>query len=228
MRLPRLLLRFGRDLLDRGAQRRRSRGGWPDVWATLVLALTSAGSLLEGWKKIASETFGLPGTLGAVVLCLVGAVACVYAISAVTGSGTKQTYRYKSVVRQLAKIGLVVICLVLPFTASSAFDSISPLPSTIYGTLADYDNKPLPNIPVRIMVNGEDVTSPSSFKTDDRGLYKVDATRRISRAAKLRVMCRSGSIDLSLGRKNEAIEKLPDLPKSAVVFFHQIKCEGSQ
>ena len=225
MRLP---LRFGKDLLDRGAERRRSSGGWPDIWATLVLALTSAGSLLEGWKEIASETFGLPGAIGGLVLCLGGAVACVYAISAVTRSKTKPTYQYKSVVRQLAKIGLAVICLMLPFIASRASDSVSPLPRMIYGKLADYDNTPLPNIPVRIIVDGEDVTSPNSFPTDDRGFYQVEAMQRISRAAKLRVPCRSGPIDLKLGRRNETPEKLPDLPPSAVVFFHQIDCEGSK
>jgi len=221
------LTTFAGDLLDRRAGHRQMNGRWVDLPAVILPGIASASAFLDQWKRIVTDSLGVPGALGCVILCATGVAWSIYVISASEWNNTKRFYKFAFVVRQLSKAALFIMMFLFPSMVVRAVDDMRPLPGTIYGEIRDLSNKPVPNVSVRVVDSGEDVTGSGSLATDrPDGFYVVQTTRRVRRAAKLAVGCSQGTIELSLERRYQVKPTRHDLAPSDLFFRHFIRCES--
>lgn len=221
-----LIVQFAQDLVDRRAKRRLSRIGWSDAWAILLSVLSSATLLVEGWRKVGIEFLGMPGTVASVLLCIVGITWAVYVIRATQWDNATRVYRFLSVVRQSAKAALIVLLVMVPRLASKSAIDLWPLPTTIYGELRSHSNTPIPNIVVRVVDHGEDVTDSPSLPSDSDGFYVVVTKRRVRRDATLIAGCSQGPVELTMATSDQIAATRERLDPSAILFRHFIQCEG--
>jgi hypothetical protein len=219
------VIEFAKDFVDRRAKQRQSKASWPDAWAILVPVVSSVTTLLEAWKKIVTELLGVPGTVTLVLLCALGIVWSVHIIRATDWENTEHVYKFVSALRQTAKAAFVLLSILSPAMVATAFTDIWPLPLAFYGELRDLKNNPIPDISVRVLDNGEDVTSSKSFPTDRDGFYIIETTRQVRRSAKLVARCPKGPVELSMMQGNQIEPDRSDLNSSSVVFRHLIECE---
>jgi hypothetical protein len=185
------------DLRDRSACPRSQKVTLPDLWAIGLLVLSGATSFSESFSKLVNNLLGVSGSVVPFVLVGTGFAWSIFVITAkvseVPGVASPEapltpelTYRYDQPTRYLAKMGMFILIILLPWQARMMVDEFVPLPLTIYGYLIDaHTRQPAVDAVVRIVDgSGVDVTR-HQWPSDSTGLYIIETVRRVRRDSKV-------------------------------------------
>ena len=142
----------------------------------------------------------------------------------------QSTYAYSQLLRFLAKLGLLLLVIMLPYKLMTVADDLLPLPTTIYGYIYTGADQPVDGARVRLVSrHGDDITSGTWF-TDSQGFYIVKAVRHVRRSDVIKTIpnkCES-ELSLALTKSNEVPVSNtildPQQRRPADIFVHHINC----
>jgi hypothetical protein len=217
------------DLLDRSARRRSDISWGPHVWATVGVIVTAAAGYFDSAEKLFVGAFG--GFVGTFrfLLLVVAQVGCWFVIcskqrkgSGILASDVSFQYSFAQPLRFGAKLGSLLLLLLVPTRFLAAKDDFVPLPRKFYGYLVDgKSGQPIRNASVRVATaDGVDVTDGLWFSDTD-GFYVVGTREPVKRSGHVLVSettCPS-RVRLNLRRIDQVGTK-NDLP----IFRHVLTC----
>jgi hypothetical protein len=242
-RIGSMLKDFVRDVLDRSAKPRDSSNWIPELWAVVGVLGAGAVSYAESVQKVAAIFLGSASSLLPALLALTGTLWCIWIIDAkqvrasqpVLVGGSVFEYAYRQPVRQIAKVGLLALLVLLPIKISAAVDDFIPLPLTFYGFLLDSrTGQRIEAATVRVVnVNGVDVTRDGTWESDKYGFYEVRTLQPVTRDGHLSIkMADCPEIRTLPIRKADQCSTCPSSPfvstKLKPMFRHVFSCGGKQ
>ena len=233
---------FIADILDRSARPSSQGAALPDLWTISILAFSGAATFFDAFTVLANRLFGIAGSIIPLGLVIVGLAWSIFVMTAKhkqmlasvivarTVPTNELVYTYSQSIRYLAKISMVVLLLLLPSHIGAVVDEFIPLPSTIYGYLADArSRKPVIDAVVRVVdTKGVDVTT-NQWPSDNTGFYIVENSRQVRRNSRIvvsQVNCKTEN-ELPMFRVYETRVDLSgnEIPNSRnPVFRHTLNC----
>jgi hypothetical protein len=234
-----LLCGFWADLRDQGAEPGQNRVDAQSLGAALLVVVPGAVSLLDGAKRLVTELLGSPGALVRVLLLVVGIICALLVITAKEDVDSRpgflpeirnrKRYRYPSVFRTIAKVGLALAFLV-PGSVRATIDDFSTLPTTIVGRLVwAATGQPVEGARVRVIADdGADVTL-GDWHSDSDGYYILRLKRRVKRTALLSLVAPECTNELRLPLRSPNESNTPNRLSGPGIsnFEHSVTCKNN-
>lgn len=232
---------FWRDLWDRSAKPSMKTVQIPDIWAGTLLVFSSVAAFVQGAQNLITDFFRLPYFIIPFLLAIFVFSWCVHIITAKTEEKIDNTiqlvdrspgliFSYGQPIRQLAKVGLLVILILTPFSVHSAIIQVKPLPETVYGYLySAKTGEPIVGARVRAITNKNADITKMCFPSDSRGFYILETAGTLNRRGYLLASvdgCDS-EIKLSLEKEHELSAK-PHVAGANFAYRHVISCERNK
>jgi len=234
---------FVRDLTDNSAETVWTPNWAADSLRTLGIAVLAASGQIEAVQKLVSQLVGDFSSAIQILLLLCAILWCVAVISSKIPSTRvslivgdlrpmdgRGLYGYSQPLRFVAKLGLLLFVIALPFRVRIVVDKLLPLPETIYGYVFLGADKPVNGARIRVISsNGADITS-GTWTTDSRGFYILKGVRRLRRSDLVKVQpdgCKK-ELTLALSKSNEVsagtAKDQPDGTGIFPIFIHHLDC----